>query len=112
MANDNLARKIDDDVYAEARCRHRRDGEGECRSQRSRKPFPARKPSRACREPAGPVCSTSRSSAGLASDHLDFAEAAYRIGQADASTGLVYVMHVGAAQTINLFGNADRRSAG
>ncbi len=46
---------------------------------------------------------------GLGLDHVAFAEAAYRNGQADASTGLVYVMHVGAAQTINLFGSADQK---
>jgi alkylation response protein AidB-like acyl-CoA dehydrogenase len=46
---------------------------------------------------------------GLGLGHADFAEAAYRIGQADASTGLIYVMHVGAAQTINLFGNDDQK---
>ena len=46
---------------------------------------------------------------GLGLSHIDFAEAAYRIGQADASTGLVYVMHVGAVQTINLFGNDDQK---
>ncbi|WP_235999968.1 acyl-CoA dehydrogenase family protein [Bradyrhizobium uaiense] len=46
---------------------------------------------------------------GLGLGHGDFAEAAYRIGQQDASTGLVYVMHVGAAQTINLFGNDDQK---
>ncbi|WP_247436113.1 acyl-CoA dehydrogenase family protein [Bradyrhizobium sp. 139] len=46
---------------------------------------------------------------GLGLGHVDFAEAAYRIGQADASTGLVYVMHVGAAQTISLFGNDDQK---
>ncbi|ABQ36343.1 MULTISPECIES: acyl-CoA dehydrogenase family protein [Bradyrhizobium] len=46
---------------------------------------------------------------GLGLGHVDFAEAAYRIGQADASTGLVYVMHVGAAQTINLFGTDDQK---
>src|SRR3979490_2979026 len=46
---------------------------------------------------------------GLGLGHVDFAEAAYRIGQADASTGLIYVMHVGAAQTINLFGNDDQK---
>jgi len=46
---------------------------------------------------------------GLGLGHVDFAEAAYRIGRADASTGLVYVMHVGAAQTINLFGNDDQK---
>ncbi|HWA42587.1 MAG TPA: acyl-CoA dehydrogenase family protein [Hypericibacter adhaerens] len=46
---------------------------------------------------------------GLGFSHIDFAEASYRIGQADASTGLVYVMHVGAVQTINLFGNHDQK---
>ncbi|WP_245508829.1 acyl-CoA dehydrogenase family protein [Bradyrhizobium nanningense] len=46
---------------------------------------------------------------GLGLGHGDFAEAAYRIGQHDASTGLVYVLHVGAAQTINLFGNDDQK---
>jgi alkylation response protein AidB-like acyl-CoA dehydrogenase len=46
---------------------------------------------------------------GLGLGHVEFAEAAYRIGQADASTGLIYVMHVGAAQTINLFGNDDQK---
>lgn len=46
---------------------------------------------------------------GLGLDHAAFAEASYRIGQADASTGLVYVMHVGAAQTINLYGTEDQK---
>jgi len=46
---------------------------------------------------------------GLGLGHVEFAEAAYRIGQADASTELIYVMHVGAAQTINLFGNDDQK---
>ncbi|PWB84287.1 MAG: acyl-CoA dehydrogenase [Methylocystaceae bacterium] len=46
---------------------------------------------------------------GLGLDHSAFAEAAYRIGQADASTGLVYVMHVGAAQTVNLYGTEDQK---
>jgi acyl-CoA dehydrogenase len=46
---------------------------------------------------------------GLGLSHVDFAEAAFRIGRADASTGLVYVMHVGAAQTVNLFGNEDQK---
>jgi alkylation response protein AidB-like acyl-CoA dehydrogenase len=46
---------------------------------------------------------------GLGLDHTAFAEAAYRIGQKDASTGLVYVMHVGAAQTINLYGTPDQK---
>lgn len=46
---------------------------------------------------------------GLGLNYQAFAEAAYRIGQADASTGLIYVMHVGAAQTINLFGDEDQK---
>ena len=46
---------------------------------------------------------------GLGFDHLAFSEAAYRIGQKDASTGLVYVMHVGAAQTLNLYGTHDQK---
>lgn len=46
---------------------------------------------------------------GLELDHVAFAEAARRIGRADASTGLIYVMHVGAAQTINLFGGDDQK---
>ncbi|MCJ2059572.1 acyl-CoA/acyl-ACP dehydrogenase [Methylobacterium sp. J-048] len=46
---------------------------------------------------------------GLGLGLVDFAEAAYRIGQADASTGLIYVMHVGAAQTINLYGTDDQK---
>lgn len=47
---------------------------------------------------------------GLGLGHQAFAEAAYRIGQADASTGLVFVMHVGAAQTINLFGDEAQKA--
>ncbi|MGJ0452104.1 MAG: acyl-CoA dehydrogenase family protein [Methylocystis sp.] len=46
---------------------------------------------------------------GLGLDHVAFAEASYRIGQKDASTGLVYVMHVGAAQTVNLYGTHDQK---
>jgi acyl-CoA dehydrogenase len=46
---------------------------------------------------------------GLGLNYQAFAEAAYRIGQADASTGLVFVMHVGAAQTINLYGDEDQK---
>jgi alkylation response protein AidB-like acyl-CoA dehydrogenase len=46
---------------------------------------------------------------GLGRSHVDFAEASYRIGQADASTGLIYVMHVGAVQTLNLFGTDDQK---
>src|ERR1700689_3341463 len=46
---------------------------------------------------------------GLDLDHVAFAEAARRIGRACASTGLIYVMHIGAAQTINLFGSEDQK---
>ncbi len=46
---------------------------------------------------------------GLELDHVAFAEASRRIGRVCASTGLIYVMHVGAAQTINLFGNDDQK---
>ncbi|HVK74732.1 MAG TPA: acyl-CoA dehydrogenase family protein [Kofleriaceae bacterium] len=46
---------------------------------------------------------------GLGLDHVAFAIAAEEIGRACASTALVYVMHVGAAQTILLYGNDDQR---
>jgi len=46
---------------------------------------------------------------GLGLDHVAFSIVAEEIGRACASTGLVYVMHVGAAQTINLFGNHDQK---
>ena len=46
---------------------------------------------------------------GLGYDHVAFSDAAHRIGQKDASTGLVYVMHVGAAQTVNLYGTHDQK---
>jgi alkylation response protein AidB-like acyl-CoA dehydrogenase len=46
---------------------------------------------------------------GLALDHVAFAIAAEEIGRACASTALVYVMHVGAAQTIVLYGNDDQK---
>ncbi len=46
---------------------------------------------------------------GRGLDHVAFAIAAEEIGRADASTGLIYVMHVGAAQTLNLFGTDDQR---
>jgi acyl-CoA dehydrogenase len=46
---------------------------------------------------------------GLDLNYVAFAEASRRIGRADASTGLIYVMHVGAAQTINLFGSDDQK---
>jgi alkylation response protein AidB-like acyl-CoA dehydrogenase len=46
---------------------------------------------------------------GLELDHVAFAIAAEEIGKACASTALVYVMHVGAVQTITLFGNDDQK---
>jgi alkylation response protein AidB-like acyl-CoA dehydrogenase len=46
---------------------------------------------------------------GLGLDHVAFAIAAEEIGSACASTALVYVMHVGAAQTIALYGNDDQK---
>jgi alkylation response protein AidB-like acyl-CoA dehydrogenase len=47
---------------------------------------------------------------GLGLDHVAFAIAAEEIGRACASTALVYVMHVGAAQTIALYGNEDQKT--
>src|SRR5580693_10402048 len=46
---------------------------------------------------------------GLGLDHVAFAIAAEEIGRACASTALVYVMHVGAAQTIALYGSDDQK---
>ena len=46
---------------------------------------------------------------GLGLDHVAFAIIAEEIAAADASTGLIYVMHVSAAQTIFLFGTDDQR---
>ena len=46
---------------------------------------------------------------GLGLDHVAFAIAAEEIGSACASTALVYVMHVGAVQTIALYGNDDQK---
>src|ERR1700733_6201413 len=46
---------------------------------------------------------------GLELDHVAFAIAAEEIGRACASTALVYVMHVGAAQTIALYGNDEQK---
>lgn len=46
---------------------------------------------------------------GLELDHVAFAIAAEEIGKACASTALVYVMHVGAVQTITLYGNDDQK---
>jgi alkylation response protein AidB-like acyl-CoA dehydrogenase len=46
---------------------------------------------------------------GLDLDHVAFAIAAEEIASADASTALVYVMHVSATQAIFLFGTDDQR---
>lgn len=46
---------------------------------------------------------------GLGLDHVAFSLAAEEIGKADASTALVYVMHVGATQTIVLYGAEDQK---
>ena len=46
---------------------------------------------------------------GLGLDHVAFAIAAEEIGRACASTALVYVMHVGAVQTIALYGNDEQK---
>jgi alkylation response protein AidB-like acyl-CoA dehydrogenase len=46
---------------------------------------------------------------GLGLDHVAFALVAEEVGSACASTALVYVMHVGALQTILLYGNEDQK---
>lgn len=46
---------------------------------------------------------------GLGLDHVAFAIAAEEIARACASTALVYVMHVGAAQTVALYGTDDQK---
>jgi alkylation response protein AidB-like acyl-CoA dehydrogenase len=46
---------------------------------------------------------------GLGLNHLAFSLAAAEIAKGCASTALVYVMHVGAAQTIHLYGNDDQK---
>ena len=46
---------------------------------------------------------------GLGLTHRHFAIAAEEIGRACASTALIYVMHVGAVQTILLHGNDDQK---
>jgi alkylation response protein AidB-like acyl-CoA dehydrogenase len=47
---------------------------------------------------------------GLGLDHVAFAIAAEEIGRVCASTALVYVMHVGAAQTVLLYGNQEQKN--
>ncbi|WP_338553977.1 acyl-CoA dehydrogenase family protein [Paenibacillus sp. KS-LC4] len=46
---------------------------------------------------------------GRGLDHVAFAIAAEEIGKGCPSTSLVYVMHVGAVQTIALYGNDDQK---
>ena len=46
---------------------------------------------------------------GLGLNHVAFSVAAAEIAKGCASTALVYVMHVGAAQTIHLYGNDDQK---
>jgi len=46
---------------------------------------------------------------GRGLDHVAFAIAAEEIAKGCASTALVYVMHVGAVQTITLYGNDDQK---
>jgi alkylation response protein AidB-like acyl-CoA dehydrogenase len=46
---------------------------------------------------------------GLGLGHVAFAIAAEEIAKGCASTSLVYVMHVGAVQTIALYGNEDQK---
>jgi alkylation response protein AidB-like acyl-CoA dehydrogenase len=46
---------------------------------------------------------------GLELNHVAFAIVAEEIGRVCASTALVYVMHVGAAQTIALYGTEDQK---
>ncbi|MGG3574516.1 acyl-CoA dehydrogenase family protein [Bacillus gobiensis] len=47
---------------------------------------------------------------GLDLGYVGLSVAAEEIGKADASTGLVYAMHVGAAQAINIFGSDDQKA--
>ncbi|WP_225131106.1 MULTISPECIES: acyl-CoA dehydrogenase family protein [unclassified Bradyrhizobium] len=108
MANDNLARKFDSDIYS--RLDAAIDATVKVNADRNdlESRFP-RENLRALAEAGWTGVLNESRFGGLALGHVDFAEAAYRIGQADASTGLVYVMHVGAAQTISLFGNDDQK---
>lgn len=46
---------------------------------------------------------------GLELGYVGLSVAAEEIGKVDASTGLVYAMHVGAAQAINLFGSDHQK---
>ncbi|RXH23170.1 acyl-CoA dehydrogenase family protein [Bradyrhizobium zhanjiangense] len=108
MANDNLARKFDSDIYS--RLDAAIDATVKVNADRNdlESRFP-RENLKALAEAGWTGVLNETRFGGLGLGHVDFAEAAYRIGQADASTGLVYVMHVGAAQTISLFGNDDQK---
>ncbi|TYL84090.1 acyl-CoA dehydrogenase [Bradyrhizobium rifense] len=108
MITPNLVRKIDEDVYS------RLDAaiDATVKVNADRNDLDSRFPRENLKALAqagwtGVLNETRFGGLGLA--HVDFAEAAYRIGQADASTGLIYVMHVGAVQTINLFGSDDQK---
>ncbi|WP_247493552.1 acyl-CoA dehydrogenase family protein [Bradyrhizobium sp. 142] len=108
MATAKLAPKIDQDVYS------RLDGaiDATVRVNADRNDLEGRFPRenlKALAEAGWTGVLNEARFGGLGLGHVDFAEAAYRIGQADASTGLVYVMHVGAVQTINLFGSDDQK---
>ncbi len=46
---------------------------------------------------------------GLDLGYVGLSVVAEELGKVDASTGLVYAMHVGAAQVINIFGNDDQK---
>ncbi|MBA4536585.1 acyl-CoA/acyl-ACP dehydrogenase [Bacillus aquiflavi] len=46
---------------------------------------------------------------GLDLGYLGFSIAAEEIGKVDASTALVYAMHIGATQVVNLYGNDDQK---
>ncbi|WP_342740045.1 acyl-CoA dehydrogenase family protein [Bradyrhizobium sp. B117] len=108
MANDNLARKINSDIYS--RLDAAIDATVKVNADRNdlESRFPRENLSALADAGWTGVLNETRFG-GLGLGHVDFAEAAYRIGQADASTGLVYVMHVGAVQTISLFGNDDQK---
>ncbi|MGY8635648.1 acyl-CoA dehydrogenase family protein [Bradyrhizobium sp. 14AA] len=108
MANENLARKIDQDVYSRLDAAINATVKANADRNDLESRFP-RENLTALAEAGWTGVLTEPRFGGLGLGHVDFAEAAYRIGQADASTGLVYIMHVGAAQTINLFGSDDQK---
>ncbi|WGR93645.1 acyl-CoA/acyl-ACP dehydrogenase [Bradyrhizobium sp. ISRA443] len=108
MTNDNFAHRADDDAYA--RLDAAIDATVKVNADRNDKEsrFP-RENLHALSDAGWTGVLNEVQFGGLDCSHIDFAEAACRIGQVDASTGLVYVMHVGAAQAVNLFGSADQK---